>query len=246
MKNPFELTGKRILVTGASSGIGRSVAVECSKMGADLILVGRNLNTLEETKSLLTNNGQTEIYVADFSQDIDFSNLFINLNKIDGIVHCAGMIKKKPAKFIKQEDFDDSFKINYENPLLLTTYISKKGLLNNCGSIVFISSIAVDIASIGNIVYMSTKGALKSASRGYALELASKGIRVNTIEPALVNTKLADVLTEEDKSNYLKKFPLGRFGEPEEIAWASIYLLSDASKWVTGISLRMDGGVTLN
>ena len=131
-------------------------------------------------------------------------------------------------------------------PAVLSQRLVKKNKINDSGSVVFISSIAASVASFGNISYMASKGAVNSLSRGMALELAAKGIRVNTIQPALIKTNLTDkALSEEDLNNYLAKFPLGRFGKPEEVAYGVIYLLSDASVWVTGTSITIDGGVTL-
>ena len=243
--NPFTLQGKTILVTGASSGIGKSIAIECSKMGATLVITGRNESRLQETLTLLQNSGHFCV-VSDLSQKDDLDNLVEQLPALDGVVHCAAILKKLPLKFINEMAWQETIETNLFAPALLSQRLVKKNKIKEASSIVFISSIASTVASFGNISYMASKGAINSLSRGMALELASKKIRVNTVQPALIQTNLTDkALSEEDLNNYLLKFPLGRFGKPEEVAYAVIYLLSDASQWVTGTSITIDGGVTL-
>jgi NAD(P)-dependent dehydrogenase (short-subunit alcohol dehydrogenase family) len=244
--NPFTLDNKTILVTGSSSGIGAAIAIECSKMGAILIITGRDEQRLQQTFCQLSAGKKHQYIIADFSDTEGIESFVSELPKIDGIVHCAGFLKKLPLKFINKKAWDETLLVNLYAPALLSQQIVKKNLLMEEGSVVFISSIAASVASFGNIAYMASKGAVNSLSRGMALELAGKKIRVNTIQPALIKTNLTEkALSEDDLENYRNKFPLGRFGKPEEVAYAAIYLLSDASQWVTGISLTVDGGVTL-
>ncbi len=244
--NPFTLQNKTILITGASSGIGRTVAVECSKMGANLIITGRDTVRLEETLSLLTNNDNHRVIVADLSMPDNLDELIEKLEELDGVVNCAAILKKLPLKFINKKAWKETMDINFFAPALLIQGLLKKNKLKLSSSIVFISSIASSVASYGNISYMASKGAINSMSRGIALELAPKKIRVNIVQPALIQTNLIDkALSDEDLKNYVLKFPLGRFGKPEEVAYAIIYLLSDASEWITGTSIIVDGGVTL-
>ena len=243
--NPFSIEGKTILITGASSGIGRSTAIECSKLGATLIITGRDEIRLKETFSQLTGNNHNLIF-ADLSDDSEIEKLVISMPELDGIVHSAGFLKKLPFKFLTMDSLLETFQSNFFGPALLTQKLHKKKKLKNECSVVFISSIAANVASVGNSSYMASKGALHSLSRGMALELSDKKIRVNCIEPALVKTNLTSSMSVEDLDKYEKRFPLGRFGKPEEIAFASIYLLSDAAKWITGTSLRIDGGITLS
>ena len=244
--NPFSLKGKNILVTGSSSGIGSTIAMECSKMGANVIITGRNNERLQETfRQLFPNEGHL-CKVADLSIKEELDALVDSLPNLDGVVHCAAMLKKLPLKFINEKAWQETMETNLIAPAILSQRLVKKNKINDSGSVVFISSIAASVASFGNISYMASKGAINSLSRGMALELAAKGIRVNTIQPALIKTNLTDkALSEEDLNNYLAKFPLGRFGKPEEVAYGVIYLLSDASVWVTGTSITIDGGVTL-
>ena len=243
--NPFNLNDKTILITGASSGIGRVIAIECSKMGANLVITGRNESRLQETLELLHNKGHISI-ISDLSDKEGLDDLLEKLPVLDGVVHCAAILKKLPLKFINEKAWQETMGTNLFAPALLSQRLVKKNKIKDASSIVFISSIAATVASFGNISYMASKGAINSLSRGMALELSSKKIRVNTVLPALIQTNLTDrALSEEDLKNYLLKFPLGRFGKPEEVAYAVIYLLSDASRWVTGTSITIDGGVTL-
>lgn len=247
--NPFTLKNKIILITGASSGIGASIAIECSKMGASVIITGRDKERLNDTFFQLAKDGDNvhQSIEADLSNENGIENLVNSMPKLDGIVNCAGFLKKLPFKFINKKALNETLSVNLYAPALLSQLIVKKNLLNPAASVVFISSIASTVASIGNISYMVSKGALNSLSRGMALELARKKIRVNTVQPALIKTNLTEkALSEEDLENYILKFPLGRFGKPEEVAYAAIFLLSDASLWITGTSIVIDGGVTLN
>ena len=244
--NPFTLQNKTILITGASSGIGRTVAVECSKMGANLIISGRDNERLKETLSLLKSNDNHRVIVADLSMPDNLDELIEKLPELDGVVNCAAILKKLPLKFINKHAWKETMDINFFAPAFLIHGLFKKNKLKLSSSIVFISSIASSVASYGNISYMASKGAINSMSRGIALELAPKKIRVNIVQPALIQTNLINnVLSDEDLKNYVLKFPLGRFGKPEEVAYAIIYLLSDASEWITGTSIIVDGGVTL-
>jgi len=243
--NPFSLEGKTILVTGASSGIGQAVAIECSKAGATVIVTGRNAERLESTFTMLIGSDKHQSFVADLSKKEEVQAMIESLPVLDGLVHCAGMLQKLPLKFISEDSLNNTMNTNFVAAALVSQGVVKKKKIANGASVVFVTSIAAHVASFGNIMYMASKGALNSFARGMALELADKKIRVNCIEPALVKTNLTAVMTTEDLENYEKRFPLGRFGQPEEVAYAAIYLLSDASQWVTGSTMTVDGGITL-
>lgn len=242
--NPFSLEGKTILITGASSGIGRAIAIECSKMGAIVNILGRDQVRLEETFTHL-NGTQHKFFLADLTSDKDIETLLFGLNPLDGIVHSAGIIKRVPLKLITEEGFKSLMNINLIAPALLTKRLFKAKLIKPESSIVLISSVASNLASLGNIMYMSSKGGLNSFMKGSALELASQGIRINSIEPGMIRTNLTKGIPEEDLQKDIDRYPLRRYGAPEEIAFAAIYLLSDASKWMTGSILKIDGGLTL-
>lgn len=248
--NPFSLEGKIILVTGASSGIGRSTAIECSKMGATLIITARNEQRLKETYDLLSESGQGEhkMILADLSNPGGIDKLVEQLPRLDGLVNNAGINKLLPIQFINANSFEEVININAIVPVFLIQKIYKKKKFNRGASIVFTSSIAgVFRVTPGNAMYSVSKGAINSFMKSVAMEMSVNKIRCNSVNPGMVNTSLAskEVYTQEDVKRDVDTYPLKRYGEPQEIAWGIIYLLSDASSWVTGINLVIDGGVTL-
>ena len=242
--NPFSLNGKTILVTGASSGIGRAIAIECSKAGASLILNGRNEERLKETLQNLTGVNHLTVS-ADLSIPAGISFLADNIGPIDGLVYAAGISKRLPLKFIKEEALMELQKVNFFAPVLISQKLYKKKLINDEASLVYISSVAANYATVGSIMYMSSKGALNSFVKGLANELATGKIRANAILPGMVKTKMNKSISDEDINKDLINYPLGRYGSPEEVAYAAIFLLSDATKWMTGSLLTIDGGLTL-
>lgn len=243
--NPFSLEGKTILITGASSGIGRATAVECSKMGAQLFLTGRNEQRLIETMELLDGNNHSYI-PADLTDDNDMQNLIASIPPLDGLVNNAGIQKYMPTQFITEEDLLRILKTNTIAPILLTRTLVKKKKMKNPSSVVFTSSIAGNFkCSPGNAMYSTSKGAISGFMRNSAVDLAAKGIRCNAVNPGMIVTPIMtenSALTEEQWEENKKLYPLKRFGKPEDVAFAIIYLLSDASSWVTGSSLIIDGG----
>ncbi len=247
--NPFSLEGKTILVTGASSGIGKQTAIECSKLGATIIVTGRDEKRLGETFFSLAGEGHSQI-LADLSNEDSISLLLDAVPCLDGLVCNAGIgLGAKPAIFYKKRDMETLFSVNTISAVLLIKGLVKKKKLKNPSSVVLTSSIEGNyITSIGNGMYGMTKAALSAYARTIALELSAKGIRCNTVAPGMVKTPLTaptGELTQEQLDEDMKKYPLGRYGEPEEIAWGIAYLLSDAACWVTGSTLKIDGGITL-
>ena len=245
--NPFSLDGRTILVTGASSGIGRTTAIECSRMGSRMIITGRDTERLDEVLHELQGEGHQSI-IADLTQADQVENLLSQLPVVDGVVLCAGQGTVVPFKMADRKKIDPIFEINYFAPVELLRLILKKRKLADCSSVVFVSSIGgVDSITIGNSIYGASKAALNSAMRFCALELASKQIRVNSVCPGMVNTRLIQggAVSEEQHQADMQKYPLKRYGEPEDIAHGIVYLLSNASSWVTGHSLVIDGGYTV-
>lgn len=245
--NPFSLFDKTFLVTGASSGIGKAIAIECSKMGANLIITGRNETRLNETFSELVGEFHKTI-IADLTNENDITLLCDQLPCINGIVHCAGFTIPIPFQFITKEKIDSILNVNFTSTILITQRLLKKKKIEKESSIVFISSISgIWCSSVGGSLYSASKGAINGLIKGMALDLAPKGIRVNSINPGMVETNIFSEgeITQEQFQEDMKKYPLKRYGKPEEIAYAAIYLLSDASKWVTGSNLLIDGGYTL-
>jgi NAD(P)-dependent dehydrogenase (short-subunit alcohol dehydrogenase family) len=246
MYNPFSLENKTILVTGASSGIGKATAIECAKMGAKVVITGRNAERLQETFEQLEGDGHLQI-TADLNDERQIAALVEKLPELQGIVHCAGIAVNKPFKFVKQEEFNRLMQTNFYAPVFITQQLYKSKKLPKSSSVVFISSIATFTVGLGDSMYAASKGAVNAFAKVMAVELAKQRIRVNFIQPGVVNTNIfeAGTLTEEQLKETESKYPLGRFGEPEEIAHAAIYFLSDASSWTTGAGLVVDGGFTL-
>lgn len=245
--NPFSLENKTILVTGASSGIGRTIAIECSKMGASLVINGRDSTRLNDTFNHL--EGFNHLQISADLQNMDQSNLLIEkLPILDGIVHSAGKLTTLPFQFLTKDKLDDIFSINLFVPSLISKQIIKQNKIKKGASIVWISSIAGNSSVwYGNSIYSSSKSAVDGMVKSMALELSTKDIRVNSINPAIIETPLSskDVFTQEQIQEEVKKYPLKRYGKPEDVAYACIYLLSDASSWITGSHLLLDGGYTL-
>ena len=241
--NPFSLEGKTILVTGASSGIGRGIAIACSKMGASVIVNGRNEERLNET--LLQMNGDNnQKAVADLSNLGNVSSMVSALPKLDGIVHCAGIGLRVLCKQLQESDLDNMMDVNFKAPVMLQTELLKQKKINKAASIVFIASIAAESPTIGNAMYCASKGAIISYANCLSIELAPRLIRVNCISPAMVWTDLIfkGGITEEELKEDEKRYPLKRYGTPEDIANLSIYLLSNASSWMTGSNIKLTGG----
>lgn len=245
--NPFSLEGKTILVTGASSGIGQEAAVQCSKLGARVIVTARNEERLNETLSQMEGEGH-RMFLAELTQQADLEKLVDAIDSLNGVVLCAGKGMTSPFPFSTKEKFDTVFEINFFAPVELLRLLVKKKKLAKESSVVFVSSVGGNFSfNVGNGVYGASKAALNSIMKFCAKELAPKKIRVNSVNPGMVNTKLIQggTISEEQHQLDMEKYPLKRYGEPEEIAYGIIYLLSDASSWVTGHSLVIDGGLTI-
>lgn len=248
--NPFDLTGKTIVVTGASSGIGRQCAIDCSRMGAKMILMGRNEERLQETVSLLNGSGHLMI-TADLN-NIDY--LIPLLTKcikeggpIDGFIHSAGIEKTLLLRNLKPHDYIEIYNTNFVSAVEILKTISKKGNFTSGCKVVFISSITALIARVGTLAYTASKGALSAATRELAVELAPKGINVNCVLPGTIMTpmmeKVLNEMDDKERAKRIEGFPLG-IGKPEDISTVCIFLLSDAARWITGQNIVVDGGYT--
>lgn len=242
MINPFSLEGHTILVTGASSGIGRGIAVACAEMGANVVLTARNSERLQETLSLMQGEGHI-IISADLTDDSQRRQLVDSLPILDGIVHCAGVGSRVPCKNIEQSDIDYVLQPNFIAPVLLQTEVLTAKKIKKESSIVFIASRAAEMPSIGNAVYSASKGAIISYAKCLALELAPRKVRVNCICPAMVWTDLALIgASHEQLEEAEQRYPLKRYGKPEDVAYLAVYMLSDVSTWMTGSCVDITGG----
>ena len=247
--NPFSLKGKTILVTGASSGIGQTTAIECSRLGARLVITGRDVERLQQTFGQLEGDGHTQI-IAELTSENDVKRLVDTAPELNGLVLCAGKGKISPFLFCTRDKFDDAFDINFFSPVELLRQLVKTKKLAKWCSVVIIASIGGcpnGKFTFGNDIYGASKAALWSMMKFAALELATKKIRVNSVNPGMVETNLINhgIITSEQHEQDMKTYPLKRYGKPSDIAHGIIYLLSDAASWVTGQSLVIDGGCTI-
>jgi NAD(P)-dependent dehydrogenase (short-subunit alcohol dehydrogenase family) len=243
--NPFDLTGKTILVTGASSGLGRQCAITASEQGATVVITGRNKERLQETFSLLTGTGHRMIE-ADLTIQADINALVDQLPELNGVVYSTGISDLAPARFLKQQDIEKTFSISYNASVLLTSgLLAKKKLVKNACSLLFISTISTKYPFVGGTMYISAKAALESFARVLALELAPKGIRSNSISPAFVKTPMLADTAEKYSDEAVRKIEAQQLlglGEPEDVANAAVFFLSDASRWITASNLILGGG----
>lgn len=247
MYNPFSIEGKTILVTGAASGMGKATALTCARMGAKIVAADYNADGLSTAMNELEGEGH-HAFVLNLADDSTWAELLADCPVLDGIANCAGIANMNPFMFVNREEFDKVFNINFFGPVLLTKSLIKAKKLNKGGSIVFVASVdGPKVVHAGNSVYSAGKSALVGMARNMAIDLAAKKIRVNCILPGTTDTPLIRTgnVTEDSLAEVAKTFPLKRFGTPEDMANGIIYLLSDASSFVTGTELVIDGGYTL-
>lgn len=243
----FSLIGKSILITGASSGIGRAMAIACAEAGALLVISGRNKERLSETLQLLQGEGHS-MCVADLTNEDELAALVDFVPKLDGFVSNAGIANPLMLQFVENQDVEETLNINAISVIHLMRLLLQEKKLKKDASVVFTSSINGNrCAYIGSTLYAASKAMLTGFMKATALELAPKGIRVNSIEPGMIETDLLKdgSISPEELDKDKQKYPLKRYGKPEEVAWAAVYLLSDATRWMTGSSIVLDGGYTL-
>lgn len=242
MTNPFSLSGKTILVTGASAGIGRGIAIACAKMGSHLVITGRNRERLQETLSQLEGDNH-RIIIADLTNEKERTALVTQLPVLDGVVQCAGVGSRVPCKMLTQADLDYIMKPNIEAPILLQSELLSQKKIKKQASIVFIASAAATMPAVGNAVYSASKAAIIAYAKCLAQELAPRMVRVNCISPTMVWTDLAtSTLSVEQLKEVERTYPLKRLGTAEDIAYLTVYLLSDTSSWMTGSNVEITGG----
>lgn len=252
MYNPYSLENKTILVTGASSGIGKATAIECSKLGATVIITGRNENRLNETFNELdeTFSQQHQCIVADLSTEEGISTLVANIPSLDGVSSNAGIPMTQLIKFIKQETLESVWQINTVSHVNLAKLLFKKKKLNQAASYVFTASIGGTTSfGPGNSVYGMSKAAINSFMRFCAIEFSTRMIRCNCVSPGMIVTPMtqdSSTFTKEDYEKDAEKYLLKRYGKPEEVARVITFLLSDASSFITGDTILVDGGFTAN
>ena len=245
--NPFSLSGKKVLVTGAASGMGKATAIACSQMGAIVFAADFNEEGLLATMCHLEGTDHRS-FILNLVDESTWDDLLNEDLALDGIANCAGVADMNPFSYITKEELDKVFGVNFMGPILLVKSLLKRKKLNKGASIVFVSSIdGPKVVHPGNAVYSASKSALVGIAKNMAVDLAPKKMRVNCILPGTTDTPLIRTsnVTEQDLLENAKSFPLRRFGTPEEMAYAIIYLLSDARSFVTGTELVIDGGYSL-
>ena len=243
MQNPFTLEGNTILVTGASSGIGRAIAIACAEQGADVVLTGRNRSRLEETLSMMRGEEKHRIIHADLTDEAQRHALAEQSPVLHGVVHCAGIGSRVLCKMLEPDDVTNIMRPNFEAPVLLQAELLREKKIAKEASIVFIASAAATMPSVGNGIYSASKAAMIAYAKCLALELAPRQIRVNCISPTMVWTDLALVgATEEQLHEAEQAYPMKRYGQPKDIAPMAVYLLSDEAAWVTGSNFELTGG----
>ncbi len=240
-----QLTGKHILVTGASSGMGRVFCQMIAKEGARVSLIARNTERLKETLSKMEGKGHT-YYVCDLTDEMQMKAAIAQLEAVDGVVFCAGINDYVPLKFVNQDKLERIFQTNYFSQVILTQMLAKKKLINKHASLVYISSLSSVLGVAGTLLYASSKAALNSAVRVVAAEMAPQGIRANAICPGIVRTEMLGNtnIDEETFTQQAADYPLG-LGTPEDVGNAVLYHLSDGSRWLTGNCMVIDGGYSL-
>lgn len=248
MNTLYSLTNKIILITGASSGIGKATAILLSKYNATLLLAGRNQEKLNETLSLLQGTGHN-ILAFDITDEQALKKIIDNISAIDGLVYSAGIVDYVPFKNLSQKDrYVQLYNVNVFSAIQLTSLLLKNKKINNGSSLVYISSISAKFGVPATTLYAGSKAALNSSIKVLASEVSLKKIRANTIMPGIVMTPMIDqaenLIASDSFSEAEKQYPLG-LGKPEDIANACLFLLTDQSRWITGTSLLIDGGYSL-
>jgi NAD(P)-dependent dehydrogenase (short-subunit alcohol dehydrogenase family) len=240
MSNLFNIKGKTILVTGASSGIGKEIAIQCANEGANVIITGRDNNRLLETLNQISLGNSV---ICDLNNEEEITQLVQSLPELDGVVFCAGIVEFIPVRLINLKKINNIFTTNFNSQAILTQQLLKFKKIKPNSSLVYISSISSKVGVVGTALYASTKAALNAFVRVTASELSNQKIRVNSVCPGTVITPMGEkaINMSEGIENY---YPLG-LGKPIDVAGPSIFLLSDASKWITGTELVLDGGLTL-
>lgn len=249
IENPYSLEGKTVLVTGAGSGIGRATSIECSKLGATMVLVDINPDTVNETLGMLANQELSHRFlVCDLTSTEDVNSLCEQVTELNGIVLCAGINKNSPIPFCTRDKYDKIFDINFFSTVEVLRLLYKKKRIVKNASVVAIASIGgVFKYTFGNAIYGASKSALNATMKYAAREFASRMIRVNTICPGMVETPFikGGVVTDEQHDKDMESYPLKRYGRPQDIAFGAVYLLSDAASWITGQNMVIDGGITI-
>lgn len=247
LETTFGMKDRTILVTGASSGIGKHIALDLAKCGAKVFVSGRDQSRLQATLELLDGEGHQSM-VCDITNEAQIDDLVERLPMLDGFVHCAGVLGICPISHVESDDLENQYRVNHLSAVLLSQKIIRHKLLLPEASVVFISSVSAHKPSVGFGIYSASKAALEAFARVFALEVSGKGIRVNCVAPGMVHTPMfeyaTDLISEETMTEHEKEYPLG-FANPQDVSPAVLFLLSKASQKITGVTITIDGGYSL-
>lgn len=246
MYNPYSLEGKTILITGAASGIGKATSIECSKVGAKVVAVDLNSEGLAAVMPQLEGEGHLS-FSGNLCDEEFLKGLGEQVPALDGVFLCAGVSDTTPVKFITEEKIARVMNVNLVAPIMMLKQLLVKKKINKGGSLVWMSSYGAEKVEPGLGIYAASKSAVNGIMRAYAKELVSRKIRSNSIMPMMIRTELLSTLNNISDKDWEKQeamYPLG-FGSPLDVAYAAIYLFSDASRWITGTQIKMDGGSNL-
>lgn len=244
--NQFSLKDKTILITGASGDLGRRTAITLSDAGAKIIITGRDALKLKETLDQLIGDGHSMI-VADLTEEDSITKLAQSCTDMHGVVHSAGMVEMFPTKFLNRKKINNTFEINFIAPILLMTALFRYKKIKKQASIVFVSSLASEHPYASGAMYAASKAALEAYSKVLAAEHINIYLRSNAIAPAIIKSSLFEgtktfVKTiRRDTDEHEKDYLFG-YGEPSDVANLILFLISDASKWITGQTIPLDGG----
>jgi NAD(P)-dependent dehydrogenase (short-subunit alcohol dehydrogenase family) len=240
------LSSKNILVTGASSGIGKQIAIDCALNNANLFLCARRINELQEVKCNLQNPSAHLVIAVDITKENDIHKLVDALPILDGVILNAGLVSYRPITLINEISIRQIFSINFDANVLLLQHLLKSKKIRNGASIIFIGSISAHLGNPGTALYAASKAAISAYSKVLASELSIKGIRSNVISPGLIKTEIFETASGLNNSEISleKKYPLG-IGIVSDVSNQAVFLLSSKSRWITGTDIIIDGGYTL-
>ncbi|RUM50902.1 MAG: 3-oxoacyl-[acyl-carrier-protein] reductase [Hydrogenothermus sp.] len=239
----MDFSGKKVIITGSTRGIGKTIAVEFAKRGATVVITGRNKNTAE----IVAQNIRNEFNVEAYGIELDFSKDDITpaLKEIEEKIDTPDILVNNAGLFIrmKEEDWNEVLQVNLTGTFKITQYFAKKMIKKKYGKIINISSIIGFIGNAGQVNYSTTKAGLIGFTKSLAKELAPRNINVNAVAPGFIETDMTEQLPADIKEKYLQQIPMKKFGKPEDVANAVLFLASDLASYITGETIHINGGM---
>ena len=243
----IDLNGKKVLVTGASGGIGRAIAMELSSSGADLCLTGRNKSELENLQKII--GGNCQIIISDLSNSEGIINLADqaqdSMGQIDILVNNAGITKDNLFMRMSEDDWNEVININLNSIFKLTKQLIKGMIKRRYGRIINITSVIGVAGGAGQSNYSASKAGIIAMSKSLAQEVGSRSVTVNSIAPGFIETNMTAELSDDRKKDILRSISVGRLGKPDDIAGAVCFLASDKASYITGQTIHINGGMLM-